>query len=321
MSDAEFEEIAQRLQGIQDRICGLLEEKCGERFHEDAWTYERGNGGGRTRVWENDRADSRLEKAGVNFSRIEGTDLPTSAAGQLQVPVGARYRVAGVSLVIHPRSPFVPTIHMNVRYFECPDVGLWWVGGGIDLTPYYPVRSECARFHSALRDVCTAHGQSYAAYKKECDEYFALPHRGEMRGVGGIFFDRLSANAGDAVGRARVLDFLFAVGAAFNGVYAPFLTPDRLARVPTDAEREFQLLRRGRYVEFNLIYDRGTKFGLQSGGRTESILMSLPCHATWRYNWRPAEGSREEAISRFYFQPQNWVALADATDDEDFVQN
>ena len=204
-----------------------------------------------------------------------------------------------MSLVLHPWNPKVPTIHMNIRYFEAGDV--WWFGGGIDLTPYYPVRGEVVEFHQALKAICDESGEDYATHKRACDEYFYLRHRGEMRGVGGIFFDHLRRD------RQRHLDFVVHLGEAFPNLYRPFIEAHK-DDAYTEEQREFQLYRRGRYVEFNLVYDRGTLFGLQSQGRTESILMSLPAAASWRYDWHPAPNTPEAELVNYYLQPQNWVA-------------
>lgn len=284
---------------IQDTIATFLANVGEAPFHEDAWSYERGSGGGITRIWEDTPV---IEKGGVNFSAIAGTSLPASAASSFRIPEGTPYSATGVSLVVHPRNPYVPTIHMNVRFFEAGDV--WWFGGGMDLTPYYPSRSEVISFHRALKSVCDACGEDYAAHKHLCDEYFLIKHRNEMRGVGGVFFDHLRAD------RARHLEFVTALGMAFPAVYGPLIEANK-GRPYTDAQREFQLYRRSRYVEFNLVYDRGTLFGLQSGGRIESILMSLPAVAKWRYNWRPESGTPEAELSEVYLKPVDWVG-ADA---------
>jgi coproporphyrinogen III oxidase len=216
----------------------------------------------------------------------------------------AGFKATGVSLVIHPRSPHIPTIHMNIRYFESGD--RWWFGGGIDLTPYYPVFEQVKAFHLGLKSVCDAHRQPYEEYKRICDEYFTLKHRKEMRGVGGIFFDHLKE---DKFPKAAIFDFVIALGMHFTELYEPFFLGANIDRPWTDAQREYQLWRRSRYVEFNLLWDRGTKFGIESEGRTESILMSLPTIAKWYYDYYPTEGTVEGIVNRFYLQPKDWVNL------------
>lgn len=282
---------------VQDHICGFLVEHDGTAFAEDRWDYERGSGGGITRTWE---SAGLIEKGGVNFSAIRGSALPASAATQLQIPESTPFFATGVSLVIHPHHPHVPTIHMNVRYFEAGEV--WWFGGGVDLTPYYPVRDQVIGFHKRLKAFCDAHGEPYDEHKKTCDAYFYLPHRNETRGVGGIFFDHLRND------KARNFAFARDLGRLFPELYGPFIADNRDKSFTPD-QRAFQLYRRSRYVEFNLLYDRGTKFGLQSGGRTESILMSLPAVAHWRYNWHPSPGTPEAALTEFYLRPQPWSEM------------
>lgn len=280
---------------VQDTITTFLTNVGDAPYHEDEWHYERGTGGGITRIWEGSPV---IEKGGVNFSFIRGASLPQSAATQFRIAEGTPFAATGVSLVIHPRNPHVPTIHMNIRYFEAGDA--WWFGGGIDLTPYYPVRREVIAFHRALKSICDAHGEDYAVHKRACDEYFFIKHRNEMRGVGGVFFDHLRTN------RKHNLEFVEALGIAFPSVYGPFIEANK-SRAYTEAQREFQLYRRSRYVEFNLVYDRGTLFGLQSGGRIESILMSLPAVAKWRYNWSPEPGTPEAKLSEVYLKPVDWA--------------
>jgi coproporphyrinogen III oxidase len=280
---------------VQDMIAAFLANADGSPYLEDVWTYDRGSGGGVTRIWEDSRV---IEKGGVNFSYIEGASLPAAAATQFRIPEGTPFIATGVSLVIHPYNPFVPTIHMNIRYFEAGDV--WWFGGGMDLTPYYPVRHEVIAFHQALKDICNSCGEDYATHKRTCDEYFFIKHRNEMRGVGGLFFDHLHTD------RERNLSFVESLGMAFPAIYGPLIEANK-DRPYTDAQREFQLFRRSRYVEFNLVYDRGTLFGLQSGGRIESILMSLPAIARWRYNWSPEPGTPEAELSDVYLKPSDWL--------------
>lgn len=295
------ETIADAFRAVQDRICDFISAGNGQAFREDAWDYGAGGGvagqagGGRTRTW--DDSGSLLEKGGVGFSAIEGSSLPPSALAQLQVPQGTRFFATGVSLVLHPRNPHVPTVHLNIRYFEAGDA--WWFGGGIDLTPYYPIEEEVTGFHRALRDLCRAQGRDHGAWKRACDEYFFLKHRGEARGVGGIFFDHLKED------RARDFAFAEALGAAFTDLYRPFLAGRE--RPVSEAQRRFQLHRRSRYVEFNLLYDRGTLFGLQSGGRTESILMSMPPLARWDYGYEPPAGSPEERLTAYFLKPRDWA--------------
>jgi len=283
---------------VQDRICDFLAEEDGRRAHEDNWSYTKGSGGGRTRVWEH---ANLIEKGGVNFSAIRGDSMPSAAATQIQIPPDTPFLATGVSLVIHPWSPHVPTIHMNIRYFEAGEV--WWFGGGIDLTPTYPVKAQVIEFHQALKAICDESGYSYAEHKKNCDEYFFLKHRNEMRGIGGTFFDHLRDDKGKA------FNYCLALGRSFPNLYRPFVEGNRDTPY-TEAQRDFQLYRRGRYVEFNLIYDRGTIFGLQSQGRTESILMSLPATAHWRYNWHPAPGTPEHELTEFYLKPQDWSTFS-----------
>ncbi len=291
------EHIQSEFRNVQDHICAFLNDADGVPFREDAWDYGKGSGGGRTRVWEHAKL---LEKGGVNFSAIQGASLPPAAATEFKLAPGTPFLATGVSLVLHPWNPYVPTIHMNIRYFEAGD--LWWFGGGIDVTPYYPVREEVVAYHRRLKQVCDESGEDYAAHKKNCDEYFFLKHRDETRGIGGTFFDHLKSD------KAKNLAYCVNLGRAFPDLYRPFIEAHRNDK-HTDAEREFQLYRRGRYVEFNLVYDRGTLFGLQSQGRTESILMSLPATAHWRYDWRPGPGTREAQLTDEYLKPRDWLSL------------
>jgi coproporphyrinogen III oxidase len=278
------------LRSLQDDICSQLEALDGEaRFHEDLWQHHSG-GGGRTRVLEGGRV---FERGGVNFSAVEG-DMTPRMLQVLQVTprsdAPVRYTATGVSLVMHPRSPRVPIVHMNVRYFEMTD-GTWWFGGGIDLTPIYVVPEDARAFHAVLRTACDRHGDGfYPAFKAWADDYFFLGHRGETRGVGGIFFDRLSGEGGFSF--EQRFAFLREIGDAFCPSYLP-LVRKNLDLPYGPRERDWQSLRRGRYVEFNLVHDRGTKFGLETNGRTESILMSMPPHAEWKYDFRPEPGSPE----------------------------
>ncbi len=285
--------VADTFKSVQNHICSFLNE-ADAPFREDIWTYSGGEGGGITRVWED---GPLLEKGGVGFSAIVGKELPPSAATQFKIPPGTAFFATGVSLVMHPRNPHVPTIHLNIRYFEAGDVR--WFGGGVDVTPYYPKESQVIGFHLQLRDLCNTHGRDYEAIKKSCDEYFFLKHRGEARGVGGLFFDHLQ------VDKEKDLAFTEAMGRLFPDLYRPFLANGNEAC--TDKQRDFQLYRRARYVEFNLLHDRGTLFGLQSGGRTESILMSMPPLAKWVYGYQAEAGSEEERLTSYFLKPQNWV--------------
>jgi coproporphyrinogen III oxidase len=293
--------VEQYLLDLQQRICTRLEAvDGGARFVEDAWQRAEG-GGGRSRVLKDGAV---FEQAGVNFSRVHGERLPPSASAHRPGIAGRAWSALGVSLVVHPRNPYVPTTHMNVRYFEARADGaetVWWVGGGFDLTPYYPFDEDIVHWHRVARDLCAPFGADvYARYKRWCDEYFYLKHRGETRGVGGLFFDDL-----DTGGFDRSFAFLQAVGNGFVDAYVP-IVERRKATPSGEREREFQLYRRGRYVEFNLVYDRGTLFGLQSGGRTESILMSLPPRVRFEYGYAPAAGSAEARLAD-YLKPRDWL--------------
>ncbi len=294
-------DIAQWLTSLQDRLCGALEQADGgARFHEDAWTRSEG-GGGRTRVL---RDGAVFEQGGVNFSEVSGDRLPSSASSGRPELAGAGFRAMGVSLVLHPRNPYVPTTHMNVRYFQAIRDGAvvaWWFGGGFDLTPFYPFDEDILHWHRTAHAACVGFGaQRYAAHKQWCDEYFFLKHRQETRGVGGLFFDDLHAEGFDAC-----FAYTRAVGEAFLPAYLP-IVERRRQMTWGEREREFQLYRRGRYVEFNLVFDRGTLFGLQSGGRTESILMSLPPRVRFEYGYQPVEGSAEARL-RDYLCARDWL--------------
>jgi len=289
------------LRDLQDRICAALEAADGgARFAEDAWQRAEG-GGGRSRVL---KEGGVFEQGGVNFSRVEGTRLPPSASAHRPELAGCAWTALGVSLVMHPRNPYVPTTHMNVRYFEARGENsepAWWFGGGFDLTPYYPFDEDVVHWHTVARDLCAPFGaDAYPKYKRWCDDYFFLRHRGETRGVGGLFFDDLNAG-----GFERSFGLIQAVGDAFLRAYVP-IVEKRKSTPFGDREREFQLYRRGRYVEFNLVYDRGTLFGLQSGGRTESILMSLPPRVRFEYAYAPEAGSPEARLAE-YLKPRDWL--------------
>jgi coproporphyrinogen III oxidase len=297
--------VAAYFTGLQQRIVAGLEALGGGSFRTDAW--QKGDaadatGGGLTRVIE----DSALfERGGVNFSRVLGQRLPPSASASRPELAGRGFEAMGVSLVLHPRNPYCPTVHMNVRFLLATKPGesaVWWFGGGMDLTPYYGFEEDAEHFHATCRRALQPFGEEYyPRFKEWCDRYFFLKHRAEPRGVGGIFFDDFAE---------RDFEFSFglvrSVGDRFLTAYAPIVERRRDARYG-EREREFQAYRRARYVEFNLVYDRGTLFGLQSGGRTESILMSMPPHASWRYDWRPMPGSDEERLYRDFLRPRDWA--------------
>ncbi|MCB1785958.1 MAG: oxygen-dependent coproporphyrinogen oxidase, partial [Gammaproteobacteria bacterium] len=288
MSDLpDIEAVRGYLLDLQDRICEALADEDGAPFREDAWQRP-GGGGGRSRVLEGGQL---FEKAGVNFSHVFGDGLPPSATAQRPELAGRRFQAMGVSLVIHPRNPHIPTSHANVRFFiaEKPDADpVWWFGGGFDLTPYYGRHEDARHWHATAKAACDPFGEDvYGRFKQWCDDYFFLKHRDEPRGIGGLFFDDLNE-----WGFERSFAFLRSVGDHYVPAYLP-IVQRRRADPHGEREREFQLYRRGRYVEFNLVYDRGTIFGLQTGGRTESILMSLPPLVSWRYDWRPEPGSAE----------------------------
>ena len=287
---------------LQQRICSALEHEDGKaRFFEDRWERP-GGGGGRTRVIADGAV---LEQGGVNFSHVHGAGLPSSATAQRPELAGRSFRALGVSVVIHPRNPYVPTSHCNVRFFQAEKADrepVWWFGGGFDLTPYYGFDEDCMHWHREAKAACDPFGADYyARFKKWCDEYFFIRHRQEPRGIGGLFFDDLNER-----GFEHCFAFMKSVGDHYIRAYLPIV--QRRKSVPYgERERGFQLYRRGRYVEFNLVYDRGTLFGLQSGGRTESILMSLPPRVAWRYDWRPAPGSAEARLYEHFLKPRDWL--------------
>ncbi len=294
------ETVADYLRGLQTEIVSALEELEGDRkFHGDRWNRPDG-GGGDSRVLTNGNV---FEQAGVNFSHVFGDAMPPSATKSRPELAGRAFQAVGVSLVIHPRNPYVPTTHANFRFFSTDDDSpAWWFGGGFDLTPYYPFTEDVVHWHRTARDACTSFGDdTYARYKKWCDEYFFVKHRNETRGIGGLFFDDLNEP-----GFEDSFEFVKSVGGAFLPAYLP-IVGSRRDHEYGEREREFQLYRRGRYVEFNLIYDRGTLFGLQSGGRTESILMSLPPRVRWEYDWHPEAGSAESDLYENYLQPRDWL--------------
>ncbi len=299
-----LEAVKAYLLDLQERICAALEAEDGAaRFVEDAWTRPTG-GGGRTRVIAE---GALLEKGGVNFSHVHGDSLPPSASAHRPELAGRSFEAMGVSLVMHPRNPHIPTAHANVRFFLAEKPGeapVWWFGGGLDLTPYYGDEADCVHWHQVCHDACAPFGADvYPRYKAWCDRYFHLKHRGEPRGIGGLFFDDL--NDWDF---ATCFAFQRAIGDAFVEAYLPIVRRRR-DQPYGQAEREFQAYRRGRYVEFNLVYDRGTLFGLQSGGRTESILMSLPPEVRWGYDWKPVPGSPEARLTDFFLTDRDWLAL------------
>ncbi|HES75889.1 MAG TPA: oxygen-dependent coproporphyrinogen oxidase [bacterium] len=291
---------------LQQRICTAIEQADGQaKFMHDDWTRPAGghlSGDGKTRVLSEGAV---FEQAGINFSHVLGASLPPSATAHRPELAGRRFEALGVSLVIHPRNPYVPTSHANVRFFIAEAEGqepVWWFGGGFDLTPYYGDDEDCVHWHQTAKAACEPFGaEVYPRYKQWCDDYFFLKHRNEPRGIGGLFFDDLNE-----------IDFehSFAVMQSIGDHYIPAYLPiveRRKNSAYGERERDFQLYRRGRYVEFNLVYDRGTLFGLQSGGRTESILMSLPPLVKWRYNYAPEAGSAEARLYEHYLQPQDWL--------------
>jgi coproporphyrinogen III oxidase len=290
------------LRGLHDRICDAIEAADGSgRFRRDAWSRDEG-GGGESRVLT---AGTVFEQAGIGFSHVTGERLPPSATEQRPDLAGARFTATGLSLVFHPHNPYLPTTHANVRFFIAEKPGMasaWWFGGGFDLTPFYPFDEDVLHWHRVAAAACEPFGADvYPRYKAWCDRYFFLKHRGETRGIGGLFFDDLNE-----WGFERCFEFQRSVGNRFLEAYLPIVA--RRRDLPyTERERDFQLYRRGRYVEFNLVYDRGTPFGLQSGGRTESILMSLPPLVRWRYDWHPDPDSPEARLM-FYLKPRDWLA-------------
>jgi len=297
------------LHELQDRLTEALE--AADRaatFREDAWTRPAAGaalaGGGRSRVL---REGALFEQAGINFSHVMGSRLPPSATAQRPELAGRSFEAMGVSLVAHPRNPYVPAAHANVRFFNASKNDadpVWWFGGGFDLTPYYGFEEDCIHWHRTAQAACEPFGpEVYSGCKCACDEYFFLKHRNEPRGIGGLFFDDLNEG-----GFAHCFAFMRSVGDHFLPAYLPIVERRRRWSYG-EREREFQLYRRGRYVEFNLVYDRGTLFGLQSSGRTESILMSLPPRVRWEYNWQPEPGSPEAQLYNFFLQPRDWLAL------------
>ncbi len=312
MSDAEpgCDEVRRWLEGFQDRVCQALERADGAtRFREERWEGEDG-ALSRPRILEDGPV---IERSGVSYSCTRGARLPPAATERRPELAGCRYEAVSVSLIVHPRNPYAPTTHANLRCFSAhrdggqPRPEAWWFGGGFDLTPTYGFAEDAVHWHRTARAACAPFGaELYPRLKAWCDEYFFLPHRGEARGIGGLFFDDWTAG-----GFARSFELCRSVGEHLLPAYLPLL--ERRKHTPWgERERAFQLLRRGRYVEFNLLWDRGTRFGLQSGGRSESILSSLPPCATWRYDWRPEPGSPEERLTREFLVPRDWLAGAPA---------
>jgi len=298
----DINEVISYLKNLQDNICSALEQEDGAaKFVEDSWHREAG-GGGRTRVIANGAV---FEKGGVNFSHVFGDKLPPSATAVRPELAGRSFQAAGVSLVIHPDNPYVPTSHANVRVFFAEKKGeapVWWFGGGYDLTPYYPFEEDCVHWHKTAKAACDPFGvEIYPRFKKGCDDYFYLKHRNETRGVGGLFFDDFNE-----LGADKCFALLRSIGDSYIKAYSPIASKRKNIKFG-EREKQFQLVRRGRYVEFNLVYDRGTLFGLQSGGRTESILMSLPPLVRWDYDWHPEAGSAEEKLYTDFLQPREWI--------------
>jgi len=299
--------VKQYLLELQDRICAALEQEDGAAaFREDAWDRPEG-GNGRSRVLQQGAV---FEQGGINFSHVFGASLPPSATAHRSELTGRGFQAMGVSLVVHPRNPYVPTSHANVRFFIAEKEGaepVWWFGGGFDLTPYYGFGEDAVHWHRTARDACAPFGADvYPRFKRWCDEYFFIKHRDEPRGVGGLFFDDLNEQ-----GFERTFAFMRSIGDHYLPAYLP-VVQRRKGTDYGERERSFQKYRRGRYVEFNLVYDRGTLFGLQSGGRTESILMSLPPEVSWRYDWHPDPGTPEAELYERFLVPRDWLADIDS---------
>lgn len=288
---------------LQNRLCLALEHQESSsqfKFRQDNWHREN-IGSGCTRIMQGDV----FEQAGVNFSYVLGTDLPKAATTKRPDLIGAQFEALGISSVIHPSNPFVPTAHMNVRYFQATKNNgktEWWFGGGFDLTPYYGFDEDCVHFHTTAKNACDViDPRLYPEFKKNADEYFYLKHRQECRGIGGLFFDDFNTLSFE-----ECFSFLQHVGNGFIDAYIPIVSK-RKNTTYTQQHRDFQCYRRGRYVEFNLLYDRGTLFGLQFGGRTESILMSLPPQVSWKYQYTPEKNSEEAKLTEYYLKPREWV--------------
>ena len=310
MSAPDIDAVKKYLLDLQDSICNTLaKEDGGANFEEDSWTREPDpnkpgmHGSGKTRLLVDGHV---IEQGGVNFSSVSGDKMPGSATASRPELEGRSFKAMGVSLVIHPKNPMIPTSHANVRFFIAEKEGeepVWWFGGGYDLTPYYGFDDDCKHWHQVAKHTCDPFGDDvYNNYKNWCDDYFYLKHRDEQRGIGGLFFDDLNSWGYD-----KCFSFLKAVGNSYIEAYLPIVSK-RKNLAYNEMQRDFQLYRRGRYVEYNLVYDRGTLFGLQSGGRTESILMSMPPLVKWKYNWKPETGSEEEKLYQHFLKPKNWLA-------------
>ncbi|MBT3092405.1 MAG: oxygen-dependent coproporphyrinogen oxidase [Candidatus Thiodiazotropha endolucinida] len=310
MDQPDKQQVKEYLLQLQQTICCALEEEDGKaRFFQDSWQREPGahlGGGGISAVLQEGEV---FEQAGVNFSHVTGDQLPGSATAHRPELAGRAFEAMGVSLVIHPNNPYVPTSHANIRFFiaeKADQAPVWWFGGGFDLTPYYGNDEDCRHWHKMANLACRPFGEDvYAKYKAWCDDYFYLKHRQEPRGIGGLFFDDLNEWEFE-----KCFDFMQSVGDHYLLAYMPIVKRRRDTEYG-ERERNFQLYRRGRYVEFNLVYDRGTLFGLQSGGRTESILMSLPPLVRWQYNWQPEPGSAEAVLYDRYLKPREWLEPVD----------
>ena len=290
---------------LQQSICSEVELiEGGAKFAQDSWTRDDKRGSGLTNILSN---GSIFEKSGINYSIITGDKMPKSATALRPELEGRKYTALGVSLVLHPENPFIPTAHANVRFFIAEEQGknpIWWFGGGFDLTPYYGFDEDAVHWHQTAKKACMPFGEDvYPKYKKWCDDYFYLGHRDEQRGIGGLFFDDFNSGSFD-----ECFDFMKSVGNHFSEAYLPIVRK-RMGTPYTGNEKDFQLYRRGRYVEFNLIHDRGTLFGLQSGGRTESILMSLPPTVKWSYQFKTEPNSEEEKLTSYFLKPRDWVSL------------
>jgi coproporphyrinogen III oxidase len=305
MDTPDVNAVKEYLLSLQSNICNELASEDGQAdFIVDEWQRENGGGGGITRVLTNGAV---FEQAGVNFSHVTGGQLPASATAHRPELVGREFEAMGVSLVIHPENPNIPTSHANVRFFIANKEGsdpVWWFGGGFDLTPYYGNKEDCIHWHQSAADACASFGDdAYPKYKQWCDDYFYIKHRNEQRGIGGLFFDDLNEGGFD-----QCFSFMRSVGDHYLKAYLP-IVKNRKNDEFTQSQKDFQLYRRGRYVEFNLVYDRGTLFGLQTGGRTESILMSLPPVVNFKYDWKPTTGTAEAELYDYYLKPKDWLEL------------
>ncbi|MFT6388952.1 MAG: coproporphyrinogen III oxidase [Cellvibrionaceae bacterium] len=305
MSKPDKQAVKEYLLSLQDSICEKLATVDGKQtFIEDSWLRSEG-GGGRSRVLVD---GGIIEKGGVNFSHVYGSQMPASATAHRPELAGRQFEAMGVSLVIHPLNPYIPTSHMNVRFFIAEKEGekaIWWFGGGYDLTPCYGDEEDCIHWHQTAKNACDFFGDEYySRFKTWCDEYFYLKHRNEARGIGGLFFDDFNE-----LGFDKSFGFLKTIGDSFTNAYIPIIEKQK-NKMYKEKERQFQLYRRGRYVEFNLVFDRGTLFGLQTGGRTESILMSLPPLVRWEYDYHPESGSAEEELTKTFLPAQDWLGVS-----------